>query len=146
MLVVGTDVRSTEFSPAEGYPLIRSRRVGLNVQQLDLRKPASHPRARMNDKRPAVSATLGGGLGEKLAGVDRPPRRPVLRHLIHRQGEGRVETMFVAVGVDLLAELVLVVRAVVTNRVGLPAQSTRRTSGGYGPGIPGGSGGSGGTL
>jgi hypothetical protein len=83
---------------------------------------------------------LGGGLAEVLPGVDRPPRRPVLGHLIHRQGEGRVETMFVAVGADFLAELVLLVRAIVINGVGLSAQSTHRTSGGYGLGIPGGSG------
>jgi hypothetical protein len=58
---------------------------------------------------------------EEPTGIDSSPRCPALGHLDYREAERRVEAVFVAVGADLLPNLVLVVWAPVFDRVRLPA-------------------------
>jgi hypothetical protein len=45
---------------------------------------------------------------EEPTGIDSSPRCPALGHLDYREAERRVEAVFVAVGADLLPNLVLV--------------------------------------
>jgi hypothetical protein len=62
-----------------------------------------------------------GVLVEELTGFDSSNRCPALGHLDYREAERRVEAVFVAVGADLLPNLVLVVWAAVFDCVCLPA-------------------------
>jgi hypothetical protein len=75
-------------------------------------------------------------LAEELTGVDSSPCCPALGHLNYREAERRVEAVFVAVGADLLANLVLVVRAAVFDRVRLPAHGDHASPESEGPQRP----------